>query len=200
MKLSIKHFGPITKGFVEEEFMDITDFTMIIGEQGSGKSTIAKALSTLMWIEKALAREYFTVKELQLPGRFRSRFEYHSIKSYFSDDTTMEYIGSMYHIVYRGESKLHIERVANSERASIPKIMYVPSERNVISVIPKLSMISDLPQSLASFLDEYDKARKDLHGDLVLPTGGASFAYDKLNDISWVKRLGNKRLFVRMCG
>jgi predicted ATP-dependent endonuclease of OLD family len=192
MKLNIKNFGPITNGFVEDKFMEITDFTMIIGQQGSGKSTIAKALSTLMWIEKALARDYFTVKELKLPGRFRSRFDYHNIKSYFSDDSTMEYIGSMYHIVYRGESKLHIERVTNSEHASIPKIMYVPSERNFISVLPKLSVISDLPQSLASFLDEYDKARKDLNEDLELPIDGASFSYDKLNDISWVKRHDNK--------
>lgn len=192
MKLKIKNFGPITNGFVEDKFMEITDFTMIIGQQGSGKNTITKALSTLMWIEKALARGDFTVKELKLPGRFKARFDYHNIKSYFSDDSTMEYIGSMYHIVYRGESNLHIERVTNSEHASIPKIMYVPSERNFISVLPKLSVISDLPQSLASFLDEYDKARKDLNEDLELPIDGASFSYDKLNDISWVKRHDNK--------
>ena len=67
MKLSIKNFGPITSGFVKEEFMEIADFTMIIGPQGSGKSTIAKVLSTLMWIEKALVRGDFTEKELKLP-------------------------------------------------------------------------------------------------------------------------------------
>ena len=123
MKLAIKNFGPITKGFLEDTFMDIPDFTMIIGPQGSGKSTVAKALSTLMWIEKALTRKDFTEKELKLPGRFKSRFDFHNIKSYFSDDSTLEYIGSMYHIAYRGESKLHIERIQSSERASIPKIM-----------------------------------------------------------------------------
>lgn len=192
MKLSIKNFGPITSGFVEEEFMEIADFTMIIGPQGSGKSTIAKVLSTLMWIEKALIRGDFTEKELKLPGRFRSRFDYHTIKSYFSDDSVMEYIGSMYHIVYRGESKLHVERMTNSERTSIPKIMYVPSERNFISVLPKPSLISDLPQSFAAFLDEYDKARKDLNGDLALPINDVFFSYDRLNDISWVKRHNNR--------
>ena len=191
MKLKIKNFGPITNGFAEE-FMEIADFTMIIGPQGSGKSSIAKALSTLMWIEKALARGDFTEKELKLPGRFKARFDYHNIKSYFSDDTMMEYIGSMYHITYRGESKLHIERMIGPERAPIPKIMYVPSERNFISVLPKLSVISDLPQSFASFLDEYDKARKDLNGDLDLPIDDVFFSYDRLNDISWVKRHNNK--------
>ena len=192
MKLSIKNFGPITKGFVEEKFMEIADFTMLIGPQGSGKSTIAKALSTLMWIEKALGRGDFTEKELKLPGRFRARFDYHNIKSYFSDDSMMEYIGSMYHIVYRGESKLQVERVTNSERTSIPKIMYVPSERNFISVLPKPSLISELPESFASFLDEYDQARKDLNGDLELPINDVFFSYDRLNDISWVKRHNNK--------
>lgn len=192
MKLSIKNFGPIRNGFIEDEFMEITDFTMIIGPQGSGKSTIAKALSTLMWIEKALAQDYFTMKELKLSGRFKARFDYHNIKTYFSDDTKMEYIGSLYHIVYHGESKLFIERVKNSKRPAIPKIMYVPSERNFISVLPKLSLISELPESLASFLDEYDKARKALNEDLELPIGSTSFSYDKLNDISWVKRHDNK--------
>ena len=192
MKLAIKNFGPITKGFLEDTFMDIPDFTMIIGPQGSGKSTVAKALSTLMWIEKALTRKDFTEKELKLPGRFKSRFDFHNIKSYFSDDSTLEYIGSMYHIAYRGESKLHIERIQSSERASIPKIMYVPSERNFISVLPGLSAIRDLPESFVSFLDEYDKARKNLNDDLVLPIDGTSFSYDKLNDISWVKRYDNK--------
>ncbi len=192
MKLSIKNFGPITSGFVEEEFMEIADFTMIIGPQGSGKSTIAKALSTLMWIEKALVRGDFTEKELKLPGRFRARFDYHTIRSYFSDDSMMEYIGSMYHIVYRGESKLQVERVTNSERTSIPKIMYVFAERNFISVLPKLSLISELPESFASFLDEYDQARKDLNGDLELPIDDVFFSYDRLNDISWVKRHNNK--------
>lgn len=191
MKLNIKNFGPITNGFAEE-FMEIADFTMIIGPQGSGKSSIAKALSTLMWIEKALVRGDFTEKELKRPGRFRARFDYHNIKSYFSDDSTIEYIGSMYHIAYRGESKLHIERVKSSEFAPIPKIMYVPSERNFISVLPKLSVISDLPQSMASFLDEYDKARKDLNEDLELPIDGVFFSYDRLNDIPWVKRHDNK--------
>ncbi|NMA19137.1 MAG: ATP-binding protein [Lentisphaerae bacterium] len=192
MKLSIKNFGPITSGFVEDKYMEIADFTMIIGPQGSGKSTIAKVLSTLMWIEKALVRGDFTEKELKLPGRFRARFDFHNIKSYFSDDSMMEYIGSMYHIVYHGESKLQVERVTNSERTSIPKIMYVPSERNFISVLPKPSLISELPESFASFLDEYDQARKDLNGDLKLPVNDVFFSYDRLNDISWVKRHNNK--------
>ena len=192
MKLSIKNFGPITSGFVEDKYMEIADFTMIIGPQGSGKSTIAKALSAWMWIEKALVRGDFTVKELKLPGRFRARFDFHNIKSYFSDDSMMEYIGSVYHIDYRGESKLHVERVKSDEHTSIPKIMYVPSERNFISVLPKPSMISDLPQSFAAFLDEYDKARKDLNGDLALPINDVFFSYDKLNDISWVRRRENK--------
>ena len=98
----------------------------------------------------------------------------------------------MYHIVYLGESKLHVERVTSSEPVSIPKIMYVPSERNFISVLPKPSLISELPESFASFLDEYNQARKDLNGDLELPINDVFFSYDRLNDISWVKRYNNK--------
>ena len=70
--------------------------------------------------------------------------------------------------------------------------MYVFAERNFISVLPKLSLISELPESFASFLDEYDQARKDLNGDLELPINDVFFSYGRLNDISWVKRHNNK--------
>jgi len=60
MKLRIKNFGPIKNGFVDDQFMEITDLTMIIGPPGSGKSPSAKVLSTLIWIEKALVRGDFT--------------------------------------------------------------------------------------------------------------------------------------------
>jgi len=192
MKLKIKNFGPIKNGFGEDGFMEITDFTMFIGPPGSGKSTIAKALSTLMWIEKALIRGDFTDKELKLPGRFRARFDFHNIKSYFSDDSVIEYVGPMYHIAYRGEGKLEIERVEPLAVVSIPKIMYVPSERNFISVIPTLSVIRDLSPSFIAFLDEYNKAQKNLKEELELPINDVFFSYDKLNDIPWVKRHENK--------
>ena len=48
-KLFIKNFGPIKNGFTDSEdgFFDISKVTVFVGEQGAGKSTIAKLISLL---------------------------------------------------------------------------------------------------------------------------------------------------------
>ena len=50
-KLFIKNFGPIKNGFTDSEdgFFDISKVTVFVGEQGAGKSTIAKLIS-LLWV------------------------------------------------------------------------------------------------------------------------------------------------------
>ncbi len=55
-KIRIKNFGPIKEGFKEadgNEWMDVKKVTVFIGNQGSGKSTVAKVISTLTWMEKS---------------------------------------------------------------------------------------------------------------------------------------------------
>ena len=54
-RIKIKNFGPIREGFVDNDgWMDIEKVTVFIGDQGSGKSTVAKLISTLSGIEKDL--------------------------------------------------------------------------------------------------------------------------------------------------
>ena len=55
MQLKIKNFGPIKKGYTNPQtydFFDVHRCSVLIGEQGTGKSTIAKLISTLLWLEK----------------------------------------------------------------------------------------------------------------------------------------------------
>ena len=47
-RLCLKNIGPIT----EEARIEFDRFCVLIGPLSSGKSTIAKILSTCMWIEK----------------------------------------------------------------------------------------------------------------------------------------------------
>jgi predicted ATPase len=55
-RIKIRNFGPIVNGYLENDgWIDINKVTIFIGNQGSGKSTIAKLISTFTWIEKALA-------------------------------------------------------------------------------------------------------------------------------------------------
>jgi predicted ATPase len=53
MKFKIQNFGPITDGLSGDEgFIRIAGVTVFIGGQGTGKSFVAKSLSTMMWLEK----------------------------------------------------------------------------------------------------------------------------------------------------
>jgi ABC-type glutathione transport system ATPase component len=46
-KIKIKNFGPIQEGYNENNgWIDISKVTVFIGNQGSGKSTVAKLIST----------------------------------------------------------------------------------------------------------------------------------------------------------
>ena len=61
-KLRIKYFGPITEGFDSEDgFIDFRKLTLFIGEQGTGKSTVAKLFSLCSWLEKAFFRDDYDV-------------------------------------------------------------------------------------------------------------------------------------------
>ena len=61
-KIRIKNFGPIKEGYQENDgWLDVKKVTVFIGNQGSGKSTVAKLISTFSWIEKAL-----TITELKI--------------------------------------------------------------------------------------------------------------------------------------
>ena len=54
-RIRIKKFGPVQNGVHDNDgWLDIKKVTIFIGNQGSGKSTIAKLISTFTWIEKAL--------------------------------------------------------------------------------------------------------------------------------------------------
>jgi predicted ATPase len=49
-KIRVKHFGPIKEGYSNNKWIDIKKTTIFIGNQGSGKRTVAKLISTLTWV------------------------------------------------------------------------------------------------------------------------------------------------------
>ena len=58
-RIKIQDFGPIKKGCLENDgWIDLKKVTVFIGNQGSGKSTVAKLISTFIWkIGRASCRE-----------------------------------------------------------------------------------------------------------------------------------------------
>lgn len=192
-RIKIKNFGPIKDSTsLDDGWIEIKKVTMFMGNQGSGKSTVAKLISTFSWMEKVLTRGDFKEKEFTA-NRFKNKYcGYHRITNYFiKDKTEISYQGDSYHFTYTQRGEFQINRVANGMNVyPLPQIMYVPAERNFISMVNKPNLIKDLPDALLTFLSEYDKAKDSIKGTFALPINHASLEYNKQNDIIFVKGEG----------
>src|ERR1700742_4108526 len=102
-KIRIKNFGPVREGLTGDEgWLDINRVTIFIGNQGSGKSTVAKLISTFVWMEKALTRGDYTEKDFMKKGHFKKqRLAYHRLENYDPHDIAeIEYQGDAYQFKY----------------------------------------------------------------------------------------------------
>ncbi len=183
-EIFVSDFGPIKEGF-ERGMMPIYPITVFIGNQGSGKSTMAKLISTFSWLEKAMIRGDIKEKWITQYNRFVNRHcAYHGIQNYFRENTVLKYKGKKYEFIYE-EKKFSVIKLDNDDAFLMPQIMYVPAERNFMSVIEDAEKIRNLPHSLSTMLEEYENAKKSIGSKIGLPIEGYSFQYDKLNKISW---------------
>jgi predicted ATPase len=188
-KIRIKNFGPIKEGHLENDgWIDIEKVTLFIGNQGSGKSTVAKLISTFTWIEKALVRGDYQKKWFEKKSRFKNQFlNYHRLENYFDgneglfDKTEIEYQGDAYNIKYKNG---FLEIIENKKQSYyLPQIMYVPAERNFIANVKSPKELKLFSDSLKEFLSEFDKAKNEIKGSMQLPINKVDIEYDKLNDI-----------------
>jgi predicted ATPase len=190
-KIRIKNFGPIQEGFQENDgWIDIKKVTIFIGNQGSGKSTVAKLISTFTWIEKALVRGDYQKKWFEKKNRLRNQFLiYHRLENYgdegLFDNTEFDYQGEAYSIKYKGGFLDIIEN--KKQNYFLPQIMYVPAERNFIANVKSPKELKLSSDSLKEFLSEFDKAKNEIKGEMQLPINNVGIEYDKLNDIVNIK-------------
>lgn len=184
-RLRIKDFGPIKGGCTENDgWLDIRKVTLFIGNQGSGKSTVAKLISVFSWIEKAIVKGQLKAKELKAYNRFLKQLSYQRIDNYIKNTTEIEYEGRAYRISYKRNVFTAEKNEANGYL--LPKIMYVPAERNFLGAIDRPDKLKNLPSPLFTFLDEYDHARNLYSKGIDLPIGDARFVYDSLNKIAHI--------------
>jgi predicted ATPase len=195
-RIKIKNFGPIKSGCeTNEGWIDVKKVTCFIGNQGSGKSTIAKIISTFTWIEKALVRGDYNKKWFERKNKLKNQYlNYHRLENYFkvngSEKTVIEYEGDAFSIVYENGS-LVISEVQNKEYP-LPQIMYVPAERNFITYVKTPKELKLSSESLKEFLTEFDNAKNEMKGFENLPINNVGVEYDRLNDTLNLKGEGYK--------
>jgi predicted ATPase len=181
-QMKIQNFGPIKQGYTESGgFFDIKKVSVFIGNQGTGKSIIAKLIAAFTWIEKALVRGDYDRKWFERKGRVRKPFlGYHRLENYNFDDAVIEYRGEAYSFVYKDDILKIDETNGNYE---LPQIMYVPAERNFISYVKTPKELKISSASLLDFLAEFDNAKLNMKQAVTLPINNVDLEYDRLNDI-----------------
>jgi len=184
-KLRIKNFGPIQEGCLENDgWLEVKKVTVFIGNQGSGKSTVAKLISTLSWIEKAMVMGTLRQDELNTHNRFLKQLAYQRIEKYAKPDTSIEYIGKAFSLSYMdGKFEAHKSK---ENGYLLPKIMYAPAERNFLSSVDRPDKLKNLPSTLYTFNDEFDAAKNLFASGIELPINKVRFEYDKLNKLAHI--------------
>lgn len=184
-RIRIKNFGPIKEGHTDNDgWIDIKKVTVFIGDQGSGKSTIAKLISNFIWMEKALVRGDYDEKWFARKNRLKNTFlEYHRLENYLPTDdsqTLIEYDGLAYNIKY--EDKVLTVTHKDIDNYPLPQIMYVPAERNFIAYVKTAKELRLSSDSLQEFLTEFENAKREMRGLLKLPINNTELEYDRLNE------------------
>ena len=179
-RLIVKSFGPVKD-------LDITfkKVTLFIGDQGSGKSCVAKLFSMFVWLEKVLSQKKFPKTYFEQYNRFKTKLcSYHRIDSFINQSTYIKYEGHLYTFIYDSSFSV-MENDVDTE--GIAKIMYIPAERSIVSVAEgKTKLLRELPDSSETFSDEFVNAKKSFKNGYNLPFEGLRFEYDTLNDTGWI--------------
>ena len=192
-RIKIKNFGPIREGIVGNDgWLDIEKVTVFIGDQGSGKSTVAKLVSLFSWIEKSVVRNLVSVK-LLTDSIFKNLCLQQDIFEYFSKDTFLSYEGDAWNFEYDGQKKSFNSNVnfRKLEQYVLPKIQYVSSARNLLTILYNISgqsidnngniidLSSNIPFMVKDLNREYTKALGKLaRNGFSLPLNNTSVYYE----------------------
>lgn len=159
--LKIYSVGPIERVEIE----DLKRINVFIGASASGKSTIAKIVSQLLWCEKA----YIT---MGVESDFKEQLiAFHRFSDvYFTMESRIEYCSPWTTITFQRSSekqrrfKTEYHRHEKAFYNNV-KIQYIPAERNFVASIPNLQKYNDSNDNVFEFLQDWFECKgryKDL--------------------------------------
>lgn len=155
-EIKIKKVGP-----VKEVSFTLNKFTVILGPQSSGKSTIAKILCQCQWLERRCFEDFDkVVAQYQKDNYFISALvKYHRMNGYFNEESEIVYKGDFVSITLK-EGKVTIKLIEGGyEKYIYPKLNYIPASRNVACLIPNLKKYNEDNDNLLYFMYEWTDAK-----------------------------------------
>jgi predicted ATPase len=190
-RLVIKNIGPISN--VEIELNKVNVF---MGPQSSGKSTIAKIVSYCQWVEKRYL----------LDGKYEDKIErqlldFHRLSSaYFSDQSFFKYESDFLEIWYKwGDEKESIREKESYTEYKKTKNIYIPSERNFVSVMPDLRNYKGTFDNIKSFIYDWYSAKRSFQKSEAFSVLNldVNFHNDIDNDLDVITLKNKKEIYLR---
>ena len=181
--ITIKNIGPI-----KDVDIDLKKINVFMGAQSSGKSTIAKIICHCQWVEKkcfpAFGKEAML---LQNGSEFYDKMiAYHRMDGYFDNDSQFMYKGDYVTISYiHNGKKVSIEE-NNQSKYRYPKIVYIPSERNLVAAIPNLSKYNETNDAILYFMYDWFSARENLREMSLKSVLQTDIKYSYRNDRDYI--------------
>lgn len=151
-QLIIRNIGP-----VKESIIELKRFNFIIGPQSSGKSTVAKILSTCCWVEKEVATTMNENAIVDADSFVSLMMDFHKMIDYFGEDSEIIFETDVIGISLKGKD--FQVKLKNQELYRREKICYIPSERNAVT-LPELQGFEFGQTNLRSFLFDWYNARE----------------------------------------
>jgi predicted ATPase len=173
-KLIVKNFGPL-----KDIEIELKSFNLLIGEQSSGKSSIAKLLTILN--NKNFLLEISTSNDKETESLYKE-FSNYKIKTFFKEDTYIEYQNKEDETIIFNDGSFscsppHVSnsiiiKTTNDEKAkehaheTWKSSLYIPAERNFSSTFSRAlsSMVLNkipMPTFLLEFMSVFDKAKNE---------------------------------------
>ena len=201
-RLIVRNVGPIKSIDIR-----LNKVNVFIGPQGSGKSTLAKIISFCSWLEKVNE----ATDRAAIDGLVSRLGSFHHMAEYFSDQSVIHYVGDNVVFAYNWDEKKRIQppRSFGGAKASRhhknelllsaknkvvnPKVIYIPAERNFVSVVPNLKDYSDKRDNLQSFVNDWFDAKRHYTKESPMPVTnlGLGYYYNKGTDLDYLKMDGN---------
>lgn len=190
-RLVIRNVGPLKSIGIR-----LNKINVFIGPQGSGKSTLAKIISFCTWLEKVND----ATNEVVSKGIIKKLVAFHRMNGFFTDQSVVVYEGENIAFSYNKpfdkklssrfeETALDIDDVKlqvlyTKEKTVNPKVVYIPAERNFVSVVPNLKKYAEDDDSLQSFINDWYDAKRHYTKDHTLPiiNLGINYYYNKATD------------------
>ncbi len=189
-RIEAKNFGPLRDCSVV-----ISKYTVLIGPQGSGKSTLSRLYASLAWIEKSAWRNPLFFENFDT-GDFIKIIGYLQLDEFIESDTRIIYEGSLITLRY---SDKHVEIEKKRTLSYIlPKLLYIPSERSYLSISDDFLASGNLPSVFYELASDYSAARSVIGSKgFDIPVNGFSFLFRK-SDSSSIIIDKSKNYYVRL--